>query len=133
MSLRPDGAFAQIYGGHEVVRGFCGLFAVLGLLLWIPDLYGYYFRVSPDQDVREEGRGYAARITAAVVVCEDVPQLAINCVCTFAWAPFAVGQIATHVARCTACFVLFSRSCLRSHMRSACLHVRWGKHGRGCV
>ena len=29
-------------------------------------------RVSPDADVREEGRSYAAMITAAVVVLEDV-------------------------------------------------------------
>ena len=72
ISLRSDGSFAQQYDDHATVRICCGVFASLGLLMWVPDLYGYYFRVSPDEDVREEGRSYAAMITAAVVVLEDV-------------------------------------------------------------
>ena len=70
--MRPDGRFAQQYAGHATVRICCGVFASLGLIMWIPDIVGYGYRVSPDEDVRVEGRSFAAKMTAAVVMLEDV-------------------------------------------------------------
>jgi len=54
------------------VRICCGVFASLGLIMWIPDIVGYGYRVSPDEGVRVEGRSFAAKMTAAVVMLEDV-------------------------------------------------------------
>ena len=47
ISLRPGGSFAQQYAGHATVRICCGVFASLGLIMWIPDIVGYGYRVSP--------------------------------------------------------------------------------------
>jgi len=49
---------------------------VLGTLLYLPDLYGFYIRVNPAANAAAAKN--AAAITALVFVFEDLPQLTIN-------------------------------------------------------
>ena len=51
-------------------------FCVLGSLLYLPDLYGFYTRVNPAADA--DAARNAASITALVFVFEDLPQLVVN-------------------------------------------------------
>jgi len=80
ISLRKGGAFALAYaadGGDPDQVWIAALaFCILGSLLYLPDLWGFYMRV--DADAGADAAKKSATITATVFFLEDLPQLVLN-------------------------------------------------------
>ena len=80
ISLRKGGAFALAYaadGGDPDQVWIAALaFCILGSLLYLPDLWGFYKRVDPDAGAGDAKT--SAMITATVFFLEDLPQLVLN-------------------------------------------------------
>ena len=80
ISLRKGGAFAVAYaaqgGDPDAVWAASLAFCVIGSLLYLLDLLGFYMWVDPDAD--DDDARASTRITAYVVLFEDGPQLALN-------------------------------------------------------
>ena len=74
ISLRKSGAFALAYnaagGNHEEVWRASLAFCILGSVLYVPDLWGFYQRV--DGKATAANNQYAAAITGAVFFFEDM-------------------------------------------------------------
>jgi len=79
ISLREGGSFAVEYGGDFDTLRECSLaFCILGLFLWIPDMYAYVVRTSGDEETETDGLFFTMAMTISVMVIEDFPQLIMN-------------------------------------------------------
>jgi len=84
LSLAFNSEFHQKYDGdYFQIRDASFIFNIIGLLVWIPDMVGFKYRVA---DAKESGhqddfwRTYPQKITMFVFLFEDIPQIVITCI-----------------------------------------------------
>ena len=85
ISLALNSDFHQKYDGdYFQVRDASFIFNIIGLLVWVPDMVGFKYRVA---DAKESGanhddfwRTFPQKITMFVFLFEDIPQIVITCI-----------------------------------------------------
>ena len=84
ISLRNYGTFHYEYSGNVMeLRDASFVFCLLGLLMWIPDMYAYMTRatgLSQGGQLSDARRTFPIKMTLLVFFLEDLPQLAIQSV-----------------------------------------------------